>query len=47
MVNLNSNNFVELMELGAGNGGSVWKAIHIPSMKIVAIKKVPLHHPER
>jgi len=41
------NNFVELMELGAGSGGSVWKAIHVPSMKIVALKKVPLHSREK
>lgn len=41
------NQFIELMELGAGNGGAVYKALHVPTMKVVALKKVPLHHPER
>ena len=34
LVNRNGNNFIELMELGQGNGGAVFKALHIPSMKV-------------
>jgi hypothetical protein len=30
-----------------GAGGRVYKALHVPSMKIVALKKVPLHSPHR
>lgn len=34
LVNRNGNNFIELMELGQGNGGAVFKALHVPSMKV-------------
>ncbi len=33
-LNRNGNNFIELMELGQGNGGAVFKALHLPSMKV-------------
>lgn len=39
--------FLELCEVGAGNGGCVYKAMHLPSMKVVALKKVPLHNTAR
>ena len=46
-LNHHKNNFVEIALLGNGQGGSVYKAIHLPSMAIVAIKRVDLHNPSR
>jgi hypothetical protein len=40
-------NFVEVGPLGRGNCGSVVKALHLPSMKVVALKKVPLHQSDK
>lgn len=32
---------------GKGNGGTVLKALHLPTMKLVALKSVPIYSAER
>ncbi|GAB5036524.1 ste ste7 protein kinase [Nannochloropsis oceanica] len=42
-----SNNLVVVGKLGRGNGGTVMKAIYLPTMRPVALKSVHLYNPER
>ena len=42
-----SNNLVVVGKLGRGNGGTVMKAIYLPTMRSVALKSVQLYNPER
>lgn len=42
-----SNNLVVVGRLGRGNGGTVMKAVYLPTMRLVALKSVHLHHPEK
>lgn len=37
------NNFLVLARLGSGNSGAVHKALHVPSMRLVALKALPLY----
>jgi hypothetical protein len=39
---LNSDEFIDTEEIGYGNGGLVFKSVHVPTRTVVA-KKVPLH----
>ena len=29
--------------LGKGAGGTVWKAVHVPTLRLVAVKRVKIH----
>jgi len=40
-------NFIVLSKLGSGNSGTVHKALHFPTMRIVALKALPLYDAER
>ena len=42
-----SNNLVVVGKIGRGNGGTVMKAIYLPTMRPVALKSVHLYNPER
>lgn len=42
-----SNNLVVVGRLGRGNGGTVMKAVYLPTMRLVALKSVHLHNPEK
>jgi len=42
-----SSEFVELYELGRGAGGRVFKAIHVPSLTPVALKRIKCNSPEK
>ena len=39
--------FLILKELGRGAGGVVSKAVHLPSLKVVAIKRVRMNDAEK
>ena len=41
-INLNPNDFVDLEEVGYGNGGLVFKTVHKPSQRVAA-RKVHYH----
>lgn len=41
-VNLDPNDFVDLEEVGYGNGGLVFKTVHKPSQRIAARKVILL-----
>lgn len=41
------NNFIVLSRLGSGNSGTVHKALHYPTMRLVALKALPLYDAER
>ena len=36
-----------LEEIGRGGGGTVHKAIHVPSMRLVAVKMVEVHDDDK
>jgi hypothetical protein len=40
-------NFVVLARLGSGNSSAVHKALHVPTMRLVALKALPLYDAER
>ncbi len=40
-------NFLVMARLGAGNSGAVHKALHVPTMRLVALKALPLYDAER
>lgn len=39
--------YILLEEIGRGGGGTVHKALHVPSMRLVAIKMVQVHDDEK
>lgn len=39
--------YILLDELGSGGGGTVHKALHVPSMRLVAVKMVEVHNDEK
>ena len=39
--------YILLDEIGRGGGGTVHKAIHVPSMRLVAVKMVQVHDDEK
>ena len=39
--------FVELYELGRGAGGRVYKAIHVPTLRPVALKRIKCNSPQK